>query len=286
MTIIERGARDRMVAPASRAELLRALGLDSVEGVLSLEGGEIFAESRTTRTLRVPGESGGKALFVKIYLFPAMRDVFKGLFRGTFLGRPRARREFDALSSMRSAGLEVVEPVAFGRRCEGPFLRAAFIITLESEVGGVSLDRCRMLFEEPPGSRARRPLVAGLAELARRMHEANFSHGDFFLRNIILFGPPEAPRFAMLDCPKAKLSRRTGVLSGAALDDLASLDAGASAVASRTERLRFLLKYASQERVTPRLRAAIAGIRKRRERLSARERQRLEAVTAALRRES
>ena len=271
------GAGDSMFVKAEWADALGREGLTGVGDILALDRGEVVTKSRTTRTVKLNSTlPGGPAVFVNLYFFPTWRDVVRRLFRGTLFGRPRARRLWRILGVMREAGVAAVETVAFGTRRAGLFLRAAFLITAEPAPGSVSLDRLPLAWRKDASAYAeRRRLIRGLSDAARSMHEAGFAHGDFFLRNIILAQPGEGPRFYFVDCSKGRFSSSVRPLVGAALDDLATLDAGAAVIASRAERLRFLLDYAGAKRVSAGIRVAVAAIRTRQERLVAVERTRM-----------
>jgi len=271
------GAGDSMFVKAEWTDALSREDLSRVEDILTLDRGEVVARSRTTRTVRIsPALGGAPVLFVSLYFFPRWRDVFRGLFRGTLLGRPRALRQWRILGAMREAGIAAVETVAFGTRRVGLFLRAAFIITAEPAAGSVSLDRLALARRKDASAYAeRRRLIQSLADAARSMHEAGFAHGDFFLRNIILAPYPDGTRFYWVDCSKGRFSASVRPLKGAALDDLAALDAGAAVIASRAERLRFVLAYAKAKRVSAEIKSAVARINAKEQGLIEKERSRM-----------
>lgn len=274
-------AWDFMFAEAEWVAVLGRERLTEVEAVLALDRGRVVARSRTTRTVTIPSAvPGGPALFVTLYFFPTWRDVLKGLFRGTLLGRPRAQKLWRVLHAMREVAISAVEPVAFGTRRIGLFLRAAFVVTAEPAPGSISLDRLPLAWRRDAAAYAeRRVLLRRLAASTRSLHEAGFVHKDLFLRNIVLSRSSDGPRFHFLDCPKGSFSSSVRPLRGAALDDLATLDAGASVVASRAERLRFLLAYAGVSRVSADVRRAVAVVRAKEERLVAKERGRMLSST-------
>ena len=269
------------INPRHRDRLARE-GLSTAGDVLALARGEVKARSRTTRTIKVApkGDAADKALYVKIYRFPTARDVRRGLLRGTLLGRPRAEREWRALGTLALLGCGGVEPVAWGWRRQGPFVRATFLVTLE---GGRDLTETVVGWErEKVGHRTRRRFIEAFAGFVRMLHEAHFRHGDLFLRNVVVEADDEGPRFRTFDCPKGRLTRGTGPLVGAAIGDLASLEAGASAFVSRSDRLRFLLAYARRSRLTDVERAAIRGIVAKARKLAVREGQRVAPAAKAV----
>jgi len=267
--------------PRYRDRLVRE-GLSTVGEVLALARGEVKAQSRTTRTVRVEPKDGvpGRALYVKTYRLPSAGDVRRGLFRGTLLGRPRAGREWRALQTLARLGLGGVEPVAWGWRRQGPFLRAAFLVTLE---GGRDLIDAAVDWERGGvGRQTRRRFIEAFAAFVRALHDAHFRHGDLYVRNVVVEEGERGPCFRTFDCPKGRLVRGTAPLAGGALGDLASLEAGASLLVSRPDRLRFLLAYARRGSVTDIEREVIREINARARRLAEQEARRIAlAATAA-----
>ncbi len=262
-------------------KMLADAGLPTVDAVLSGVRGEVVSESRTSRTTRVDLPSGGiPALFVKVYTFPTPRDVYRGLLRGTLVGRARACREYRVLTKMEEAGVAGVRPIACGTRRKGPFVRAGFVITAASSAQCSPLDRRYAGDLRSKEARAlRRQSIEALAQRTRLLHKAGFMHGDLFLRNIVVnCNLSESLRF--LDCPNGRISPMTGILRGAAIRDLASLDAGASLLMSRTDRLRFFLAYTQRHDLPPRDRRTIRRILEIEEDLKASEHSRIKDALA------
>lgn len=249
-------------------------------GVLAAPSrGETFARSGTTHTFKLASLAGGRPIFVKIYYFRRLSGMLKLMLRGTLLGLTRAQKEWRALEMMRRARLGCAEPVAWGLRREGPFVREAFVMTAEAFRGGEPLDHILIGRYRGPGhARERRRIMESLADSVREMHAAGFAHGDLFLRNIVACREGETWRFCVLDCPKAAYSGWTATLAGGAIVDLAQLEAGARYLTTRSERLRFLLRYAGVKVVRKRQRTAIERIMRLMRRFRRKERRRIIAA--------
>lgn len=214
-------------------DLLARAGLASAEALLAAPG-ERVAASRSTEVTRVALREG-PALYVKRHRFPTPRDRVRGAFRGTLLGRSKARREFENLERLRAAGFDVAEPVAFGEIRGALFLSTCFVVTREIENVRPA---DRFWAESTPAER--REAVEAAARLAASLHGAGYTDGSLAARNILLGRTEEGLRACKVDCAKGRWRIPPG---RRAMLDLARLDAGAKTFATQRERLRFLRVY-------------------------------------------
>jgi len=152
----------------------------------------------------------------------------------------KARREFDNYGALAALGIPVAQRVAVGEKRDAlGRLHSAFIITR-------AVPDSRTLVEfaaRRPKEAVRRQLTNELAELTRRLHEAGFFYHDLVWRNILVSGQDD-PRLVLIDCPRgafARFGQRRNQLR-----DLASLDKSAAAHCRRSERWRFLVRYAGE----------------------------------------
>src|SRR6185369_14096452 len=89
----------------------------------------------------------------------------------------------------------------------------------------------------------RKHLVEQLADIARRLHAANFFHHDFVWRNILVTQDEASrPQIWLIDCPRGKFDHSIR-RHRRCIKDLASLDKVASQLCTRGERLLFLKLY-------------------------------------------
>ncbi len=235
------------VDPRFEAVLADA-GLDTVSDVLRCSGDRLAAWSRTTDTINVgcSTDENGRwrgELFVKRYYYPGWKRRIKAMLRGTFLGRSRARAEYESLTLLRSRGVPTVRPVAYGERRTWHFLQGCFLIT-EGVAGATSLIDF-VLHQAPHLSpRQRRSTLVSLAERVRRMHETGLVHGQLFWRNILI-RPTESNdyEFFFLDAGVAGRSGLGGVRSAAAVRDISQLATIAERFCSQTELWRFARAY-------------------------------------------
>jgi hypothetical protein len=246
--------------------------------VLALVDGRVAAWSRTTDTIRVPAGDGGVGFFVKRYFYPRWWNRVRGALRGTLLGRHRAAAEARLLNQMRTLGIAAARPVAWGCRRTGGFVSACFLITeevprarnLTAFAADVAEGRIRL------DHRTRRLMIDRLARRVAEMHEANFSHGQLFWRNILLrFGPGGEPEFFFLDARPRPHRRRFGRGQRWQLEEIAQLLVSAAAFTTRSERLLFLMRYFDAERFTPQIRVLAGEIEQLSQRWRPHEQQRI-----------
>jgi len=234
--------------------ILRTHGLDTVEGVYRIGSGQVVSYSSSTEVRRVDVGSGSdvRTIFIKKYWVTKPSQLWNGMFRGTFFGRSKARREFENLARLRTWGMDAPEPVAYGEERFARWLMRSYVISL-----GVAQPIPLQVFigshlAALPAKEAgelRRELIENLASYTRRLHEHRFVHHDYFWRNILLSGL-DLHRFFLIDAHKGRLW-----ISGESLrtraKDLATLDAPAPHYFRRSERLRFFLRYLGRPKLRP-----------------------------------
>src|SRR5690349_5496103 len=219
-------------------ELLHGFRLDSVAGVYGTAVGQVITRSGSTEVRRIHLEVEGgqpRVIFVKKYWVARPAQLWSGMFRGTFFGKSKARREFENLSKLRRWGLDAPEPIAFGEERQARWLLRSYLIS-----AGVPNPMPLDIFirEHLPSRSAgnpgviRRKLLDALALATRRLHEHQFVHHDYFWRNIILSGE-HLDRFWLIDAHKGRRWRMREEHGRAT--DLAALDAPALFYFRRTE---------------------------------------------------
>jgi len=210
---------------------------DPALSLLGLGGGEVEAQSRSTSVYRFESDTAG-AVFVKHYRYPTLLDGIRGMFRGTLFGTDKASREFDNFRRMAEHGWNVPEPLHVGKRWGAVFLKECFLVTREI-AGTVRADR--FFAQVPrPGHRAHSRALLAVAEVVARMHASGFIDGSMAPRNFLLEERDGAFRVFKVDTPRGRWRTPPG---RRVIEDLARLDAGAKALVSRLDRLRFLRAY-------------------------------------------
>ena len=199
----------------------------------------------------VPGPDGlDTGLFVK-----RQQNYQSRSLRHPVRGEPTLAREFRNLLTFRQAGIHTPEPVFFAQRWrEGK--PEAILVTRELS-GYHSLEDYLQHPERTGATTAalRRDAVRLFAAWVRNIHAARLQHNCLYPKHVLLgAGFPQArsangtgSEICLIDLEKAKrrLFRNTAMYR-----DLDTLNRHCLP-ARRTERLRFLLAYLGQNRMTP-----------------------------------
>lgn len=200
-----------------------------LDKVFSIDG-ERLTRSPISEVIRV--EFGGLRYYIKRYWAAG-----KGLRR--WLGRPRIASEWQNLQQFEAWDIPTPVIVAWG--CEqrhGIFTRGA-MITLEVP----DTQDLAMLAHNKDSRLQNRPwleYIGGqLALYTRTMHDNNFMHNDLKWRNILV---DQQGKLFFIDCPSGAFWTRP-FRSYRIVKDLACIDKVAKNNLSRTNRLRFYLKY-------------------------------------------
>jgi tRNA A-37 threonylcarbamoyl transferase component Bud32 len=245
--------RTKTVIAPGWETVLRMHGFDSVEGIYRIGSGTVVTHNGSTEVRRVDVGSGSetRTIFIKKYWVTKPAQLWNGMFRGTFFGRSKARREFQNLARLRAWGLDAPEPVAYGEERVVRWLVRSYLISLGvPQPVPLHLYIGSHLAALPPeeARRSRRELIDNLADCTRRLHEHRFVHHDYFWRNILLANH-DMQHFHLIDAHKGRLWH-PGESQRARARDLAALDAPAPSFFRRSERLRFFLRYRGHRRLT------------------------------------
>ncbi len=214
----------------------------SLGDALSLHG-EIINDNLMSSLLRVC--RAGRIYYVKRY-----KKRGKQLRR--LIGRSRVRAEWENLIRLENFGVPTVRLVAYGEQ-QKPGSRQGVLIV-----------------EEIPGARDLASLAdAGASELAdaawvdhvadrlatsvAAMHQHCFVHNDLKWRNILV-DEGAKPGIYVIDCPTGREIEshllRTALDRGI-VKDLACLDKVARSALTKSQRLRFYLRYAGLVKLDP-----------------------------------
>jgi len=165
-------------------------------------------------------------------------------WRHPIAGIPTFAREFHHIQRYRAFDIPTLDPVFFGVRTVAGKARA-ILATVELS-GFIALDA--WLAEEPRPRTQRLDCLDAVAATLRAMHRQRIRHSCFFPKHIFVrVNQTGGIELRIIDLEK---SRRIPLRVGCTLRDLDSLNRHASGW-SRTDRLRFLLRYLGVSHVTP-----------------------------------
>ena len=205
-----------------------------LDSVFALDG-EIVAMDSMTRTLRV--EINGRGYYVKRYAGLGKKPLRR------WLATPRVQLEWQNLGHFADWGIPTAHLIGYGLQSQGGRFQRGALIT--AEIAGTT-DLGWLARNNDPRLKSRRWLdgvSCQLADIARRMHERRFVHGDFKWRNLLV---DKADTLHLIDCPSGGFWWPP-FLEYRIVKDLACLDKLAKLHLSRTRRLRFYLDYAQKK---------------------------------------
>jgi tRNA A-37 threonylcarbamoyl transferase component Bud32 len=181
-----------------------------------------------------------RAVYIKHYLIPGPRELFRQWFR-----RGKGRNEGKRAERLAQLGIDTIEPVALGEQRRRRFLFENYLVSPAIE-GVVPLDRFveteLPAFAEPLRSRVARDLARALGELTARQHDAGLEHVDYHPGNLLVrLDDAGRPHLAMIDLDALRFHRSLSPARRAA--NLALLNHYFWIRCGRAHRARFLKAY-------------------------------------------
>lgn len=250
--------------------VLADAGLDSFDALFNLTGGRNIDGHRDRNVVRIElsGPDGAPvAFYLKREWNPkAAMLVRRWLERGFRAPPSRSRLECKHLVALGRRGVATAEPVAVGEERSGLGYRRALLMVREVP-GAVSLGEYLHTLPEAPSPealRAKRAMTREIAAMVRKMHDGGMVFRDLFAKHIFVDPARSDGSFrpTLIDAQRA--CRFPHLLPHARWHDLASLAVTVSAPAcTMTDRLRFLLAYVRQSRLTPAVKLMLAKVAKR-----------------------
>ena len=217
----------------------------SLDQVFALEG-ERITKDQLSEVIRV--EDADVRYYVKRYAGngKTARRRWYGLRQ--WLAPVRVQKEWRNLLAFQAWGIPTARLAAYGsERCCGGFRRGA-VVTEEIRD---TTDLAKLALQNDARLRDRRwvgEVSTQVARITRRMHDAGFAHNDLKWRNLLVTSG-DRPQVYLIDCPSGSYWWEP-FLSYRIVKDLACLDKVAKYHLTRTQRLRFYLRYVQRERLT------------------------------------
>lgn len=233
----ERWDGGRLLVNRAFAGILRANGLTTFESLMDFEGGTVaknVLRERTTTRFALRDASGCEtAFYIKRHGPAPLKEYLKPWLR---LRRPilGAQHEWDAILRFHEAGIPTMTPVALG--ASGAH---SFLVTEAIEGCNKLSDEVR----EKLGEQDVRRLLAGVAQLARRMHAAGMHHQDFYLGHVLV-RRDDPHEMYIIDLGRVRSHRR--LARRWVVKDLGQFAYSASTL-GRAERLRFFKAYLGRD---------------------------------------
>lgn len=219
--------------PAS-ADVVRQEIADRIDALEAFPGARLLKRNMVRAVWRVP-LADGRAAIVKRFKVSGARDWVKYAVRDS-----RALTEWTIGRALHASGIPTPLPMAYAERRVRGVLRDAALVTREiadaSHLNAFVGGRLRGAPEA-----LRRALFDDLARFVRRMHDAGFVHRDFHGGNLLVSGPPDAPRIHVIDLHTA--SRTSSPSERARWRDLVKLLHSMLTCSTPSERRRICEVY-------------------------------------------
>jgi len=276
----------RIVIDPGYRELLNSVDLDSIQGVLRSKLGDVIStdrkqEKNVVKRIEIAFEGKPRVFYLKLYWNYLFEMIWGRAFRGSLVGRSMVRAEYENLEKLAGWGFRVPQLVAWGdHRFAGGVIHA-YIITEEiPQAMGVDYLTHEWFAQQGKEIRQQKQteLIHEVARTVRRMHDHGFEHHDLFLRNMMVSGQDMAKLYIM-DAPRAYVWPAF-IMRNRRAFDLATLDAAATQVFSRSQRLRFMYIYLGRNRLTDKDKQLIRLVLKRAKPMRERQLKRLERSIA------
>ncbi len=221
------------------ADDLASLNLSSFSGWMAFNGGSLVDRNRSRSVVKIRLREN---YFLKRFSRPPLKD-FIGLWF-PFRRKPtHAAVEVAAACALREAGIGTYRIVGFGEAACG-IARPSFLLTAEMKGFSPLRDVIGRLggLPRPQARAAKKEMLPGLAQFARKIHKAGITHPDFFSTHVFVSSGEGQKEFRVIDLHRC---RKLGSLSlYHVVCDLAALHltcAGPEITAS--DRLRFITEY-------------------------------------------
>jgi len=264
------------ISPAYR-ELLAANGLDSFPHLFDCQGGRFVDGHRDRNVVRlVLKASDGQevAIYLKREWNPKIALLVRRWLSNIFRPPPsRSRREWQNLKALADRDIAAAEPVALGEYRRGGFFKRALLAVREVPQA-INLAEYLQGFPDRPAAdqvRSKHALAREVGAFVRRMHDSGMAYRDLYAKHIYV--SPSEPggsfRPTLIDAQRAH--RFPHLSPHHRWRDLAALTVTTRfAACTATDRLRFILAYTRQTRLTPGAKEMIARVSKRTGKLSGR----------------
>ena len=235
---------------SSYSDVLRQIGLDTIEAVFAFNEGEELRKSnlagfRTRFRFQLSGTE--TIVYLKRYDHPPKTLQI----RNWMAHRKRAATAFfdhTPTIVLAESGIATPRTIAYGWQWKGLFEKRSFILS-EALTDAEALERrlpdCFDNVSSITGVPQRREFLASLADWTRRFHETGYRHRDFYLAHIFY---SQTGQFYLIDLQRA--FRPLFLRKRFRVKDIAQLHYSASGrIFSCSDRLRFYQRYAGSTKL-------------------------------------
>ncbi len=196
-------------------DLLKTGPLKRMQGLYHGTPGERIKKMRARSVFRIclPGAQGPRDFYLKRHRREFIGPCALFCFRSPVRCRASGPLEFQTMREFRQAGIATAPPAMAGVRHFRWLWAESFLLT-EDFAPFISLEA---LFQDAPDffkdhPERKRRLLAAIARLARKMHQAGFNHRDFNTTHLLVHyrtedGPPKLALFDLQRVDRLRILR-------------------------------------------------------------------------------
>ncbi|MHC4779766.1 MAG: lipopolysaccharide kinase InaA family protein [Planctomycetota bacterium] len=267
-------ARGKVHVNPAYGTAVEALSLTRFADAMGYIGGEVVDSNRKRSVVRI--EWAGSQFFLKRFTRPPAKDAISRWFGGGGW-KTHGAVECEMAHSLKEIGIGAPEIAAYGEENGFGPRRRSFVLTPEiphaTPLWRV-LDEASNRFRGP---RARGEFIARVARTVRTMHEGGITHPDLYGYHIFLVEGGTEPAFAFIDLHRVERKKQVTLYD--AVRDLTGLHLSLPpSLASRTDRVRFLIHYFRGKGLCAPAKKLASKILRRSKRIGGRKRFREEAL--------
>jgi len=178
-----------------------------------------------------------------------------------YLGQSKAKAEWENLLWFNELKIPVAKVIAYGQETKAWVTHRGLIITEElidcSDLDNIANNYPHLLQQTNWVDK----ISQQVAQVARTLHQHNFTHNDFKWRNIMVNIKADYPQIYLIDCPSG-LKWFKPFLGYRIIKDLACLDKKAKYNLRRSQRMAFYKDYAQCNKLTKKHKKQIRHILK------------------------
>ncbi len=252
---------------------LNESGLTSIEEVFSFDAAKNLTKSnlasyrsRLQFEINFPEPGSSTTVFMKRYDCPPVFIQLKN-WLSHHNRRSEAFHEFDAANKLTASGINSPKAISYGEQRNALFETRSFVIS-EKIPDAESLERkLPDCFDGPVTTeklKQRRNFIVQAATFIKKFHETNYRHRDLYLAHIF---HGESGKFYLIDL--ARVFRPVLMRRRFQIKDIAQVYYSAPGKHfSKTDRMRFYMTYAGQNRLRRKDKAFIRKVIKKAEQMA------------------
>jgi hypothetical protein len=245
-------------------EPLRRYGIKNLDSVFAFQGGADLAKKELTQwrsRMEITLQELNVRCFLKRYNRPpAAVQIRNWLSHGS--RQLTAMYDILPCTELNRANVGSYQVIAYGGRWRGIFEEKSFAILLEIPQAQSLEKQLPECFTQPSSQKVRQLRITfldRLADFVRRFHQSGFCHRDLYLCHIFRNGNDELSLIDLQRAFQPRLFRSRWIRK-----DLAQLYYSAPGdIISRSDRLRFYLRYAQRDKLTDSDRAFIRKLKQK-----------------------